>query len=86
MVLISVALTEGLLVLGVEPWRTSLGEASCAESRHNRHMRGDLSYLTLEAFSFSTTHSRTRMEAGFALLTTIYPIILMTPGRGLARW
>jgi hypothetical protein len=26
------------------------------------------------------------MEAGFALLTTIYPIILMTPGRGLARW
>lgn len=49
-------------------------------------MRGDLSYLTLEAFSFSTTHSRTRMEAGFALLTTIYPIILMTPGRGLARW
>jgi hypothetical protein len=34
-------------------------------------MRGDLSYLTLEAFSFSTTHSRTRMEAGFASLTTI---------------
>jgi Zn-dependent peptidase ImmA (M78 family) len=40
-------------------------------------MRGDLSDLTPEAFSFSTTHSRTRMEAGFASLTTIYPIILI---------